>query len=149
MDEPRLRLAGALIGLARSTEGNEFLIDGDTLSVFSRCLRALRSPMDTGSLKDLLPGIERERIKLAPGCHTCVSKCGRTDAFDMTMLGEEEPRIRELKFRMLELAANAAAKSPLAPPLSDAVIKALIMIGIEGYAPKTLETVAAELQNMM
>jgi len=145
MEETRNKLAGALIGLARSTEGNEYLIDEKTLEVFSKGLAALTKPADIATIKELQPEIDRERIKLAPACHICVAKCGKTDPYNMDNLKSEPECIEALKLQLLEKAIWAAEGRALEPSLWDPIIKALIMIGIEGYTEDTLVNAIEQL----
>lgn len=103
----RLRLLGALIGLVRAAEGNEHLITRQTTRLLYEGL--LAADADPETLEQLLARAEEEKRRMVPGCFQCACPCGRTQDYDMTCLTSLPPERRELKQRLLELAAALAA----------------------------------------
>ena len=78
-------LTGALIGLARTTYSH--LKTEDTDRVVTCALSVLARP-DAGEeeLAQQLKRVRAEKLAVAPGCATCVAKCGNTDDYDMERL---------------------------------------------------------------
>ena len=70
-------LTGALIGLARTTYSH--LKTEDTDRVVTCALSVLARP-DAGEeeLAQQLKQVRAEKLAVAPGCATCVAKCGNT-----------------------------------------------------------------------
>ena len=100
-DTARLQdeLTGALIGLARATEGNEDLINENTDKLILEGLFTTITNVNFNNetLNALLQKIEVERKRLIPNCFSCASSCGRNDNFDMQSLWEGDEDIRSLK----------------------------------------------------
>ena len=89
-------LMGAIIGLARATEGNEDLITESTDRTMQDAL-AMEIDADETSLFDMLDRIRDEKRKLVPNCFDCAMPCGRTSDFDMNMLANETPALQKAK----------------------------------------------------
>jgi len=95
-------LIGALIGLARTTDGNtqpteetyKLLIKGLYYSVAN-------VPFDETDIKKLIDEIHAEKHRLVPRCSECASPCGRNNDYDMTKLQDADPNIRSLKVLLL------------------------------------------------
>lgn len=130
----RDRLLGALIGLARATEGNEHLISDSSTAVITEALAAVNTP-DDESLEKLLRKVEEEKRKMVPNCFCCASPCGRTSACDLKMLQQEESGTQRLKQQLLTKLTQGACKDP------KDLYTALIAVGIEGIDSKILESI--------
>ena len=92
-------LTGALIGLARTTYSH--LKTEDTDRVVTCALSVLARP-DAGEeeLAQQLKQVRAEKLAVAPGCATCVAKCGNTDDYDMERLWNGPDQVRSLKIRL-------------------------------------------------
>lgn len=92
-------LTGALIGLARTTYSH--LKTEDTDRVVTCALSVLARP-DAGEeeLAQQLKRVRAEKLAVAPGCATCVAKCGNTDDYDMERLWNGPDQVRSLKIRL-------------------------------------------------
>ena len=90
-------LIGALIGLARATEGNEELISSSTIDILFRSLQNIENNNTT----NLLEEIEKEKKKLIPLCYSCQTNCGRNDAYDFNIVINNENNISKLKLEIL------------------------------------------------
>ena len=93
-------LTGALIGLARTTYSH--LKTEDTDRVVTCALSVLARP-DAGEeeLAQQLKQVRAEKLAVAPGCATCVAKCGNTDDYDMNNIWDADEDIRSLKSLIL------------------------------------------------
>lgn len=93
-------LTGALIGLARTTYSH--LKTENTDRVVTCALSVLVSPdADERDLEKQLEQVRAEKLAVAPGCATCVAKCGNTDDYDMERLWKGPAKVRALKIRLL------------------------------------------------
>ena len=139
---------GALIGLARASEGNEDRLTPETDQVV--VLSLLTTPgTDAASLTELLGRIDSEKKRLVPDCYTCAAPCGRTAPYDMAGLWHAPADIRSLKCLILagirNLASYAALFDYKNAELNQFFYKALSIIGIDGWTPSGLQTIAAEV----
>ena len=98
-------LTGALIGLARATEGNEHMISDTTAAVIVEGLFATLTNVDfdNDALLAIKERVQIEKRKLVPNCFTCTSSCGRNNDHDMRKLWEADEDVRSLKSLMLSL----------------------------------------------
>lgn len=96
-------LTGALIGLARATEGNEERISETTDTIILEGLFATLTNVnfDNQALEELRKRVEVEKEKLVPDCFSCLSSCGRTNDYDMKELWNAQEDIRSLKSLIL------------------------------------------------
>ena len=97
------QLTGALIGLARATEGNEDIVSASTARVVVEGLFTTLTNVsfDNDAILKLIGRAEEEKQKLVPRCYSCASACGRNDNYDMTKLWEADEDIRSLKSLIL------------------------------------------------
>ena len=98
-------LTGALIGLARATEGNEQLVTEEMNQLVLEGLFTTITNVNFNdeTLKLLIDKIEDTKKKLVPNCFTCSDSCGRNNNFDMSTLWTTDEDIRSLKsFILLE-----------------------------------------------
>lgn len=133
------RVLGALIGLARATEGNEDLISDYTTALIVDAFR------DTDNEQSLLWRIAQEKAAMVPNCMTCANPCGRTSDYDVTRLEAEQADVLAVKHRILtglhKLAADFTGVH------SSLFYKALSLIGIEGLSLHYLSSVADEIES--
>lgn len=124
-------LMGAIIGLARATEGNEDLITESTDRTTQDAL-AMEIDADETSLFDMLDRIRDEKRKLVPNCFDCAMPCGRTSDFDMNMLANETPALQKAKIELLALLQALAKNAPLDAQTMRIFYQALNFIGYDG-----------------
>ena len=135
-------LTGALIGLARATEGNEHLINERTEEIILEGLFATLTNVNfnNDSLKELIKKVEEEKKRLIPDCFSCESSCGRNNDFDMESLWQEQEDIRSLKSLILfgirgvaAYAYHAAVLGYKDKEVQDFFYKALFAIGMKDW----------------
>ena len=97
------KLTGALIGLARATEGNEHKIAESTYQVILEGLFATLTNVnfDSEAIYRLLDWVEVEKHRLADQCYCCASPCGRNGDYDLENLWNAQEDIRSLKSLIL------------------------------------------------
>ena len=97
------KLTGALIGLARSIEGNEDLVMPETnkLIIESLFTTITNVNFDNNKISYLIEKIRLEKERLVPLCSCCSSACGRNDDYDMNNLWIADEDIRSLKSLIL------------------------------------------------
>ena len=134
------QLTGALIGLARSTEGNEHLVTPEINKLVLEGLFATSATVnfDEESLKELINKVHAAKEYLVPDCSKCVNACGRNDDYHLELLWEEQEDTRSLKslilFGIRGLAAYAYHAEILGyrdKEISEFFYRALFAIGIE------------------
>lgn len=136
------QMIGALIGLARATDGNEHLISETSTALVAECLAA--TDADATTLAMLMDRIGEEKRKMVPDCFLCACPCGRTDAYDMTRLEKEEKTLWDMKTRLLSGIRRLAA-GPRNPKTDAFLYKALIAVGMELTAAE-LAPILEEMQ---
>lgn len=140
------RLTGALIGLARATDGNEHLISPSSTAVIVNSLSAMLT--EDFSLDALLEQVEQEKRKMVPDCFLCANPCGKNSDYDLRQLQNEQEDVRELKYLLLHGIRSLALCARLGHH-DDAVdrffYKALILIGMEGWEADALLPFVAEM----
>ena len=96
-------LTGALIGLARSTEGNEDKITEDTDQMVMEGLFTTITNVNFNNetIEKQILRVKKEMQRLAPGCASCLSACGKNDAYDMNEVWQAQEDIRSLKSLIL------------------------------------------------
>ena len=148
------KLTGALIGLARATEGNEHMVTDSTAAVIVEGLFATLTNVnfDSTDLLELIGKVEIEKKKLVPDCFHCASPCGRTNDYDLSKLWNADEDIRSLKSLILFGIRGIAAYAYHAAVLGykDEVIhrflyKALIAIGIDEFGMEELLPIVMEV----
>lgn len=148
------KLTGALIGLARATDGNEHLISASSTAVVVESLFATLTNVnfDNDALEDLLRRVEAEKQKMVPDCFLCASPCGKTNAYDMQNLWNADENIRSLKslilFGIRGVAAYAYHAAVLGYHDKDVdyfFYKALAFIGMDDLGMEELLPVVMEV----
>lgn len=96
-------LTGALIGLARSTEGNELLINSNTYNLIIEGLFTTLTNVnfDDISIRNQIEHVHQEKARLIPNCRGCASPCGKNDDYEMSELWNADENIRSLKSLIL------------------------------------------------
>lgn len=94
------RLIGALIGLARSTEGNKNRPTQTTHSAFLSGMFLANSNvlLDENRIDNQIEILHKEKQKLVPRCLSCNKQCGRNDDFiiyDFYNFTKEQVAVRE------------------------------------------------------
>lgn len=147
-------LTGALIGLARATEGNEQLVTEEMNQLVLEGLFTTITNVNFNdeTLKLLIDKIEDTKKKLVPNCFTCSDSCGRNNNFDMNTLWTTDEDIRSLKslilFGIRGMAAYAYHASVLG--YTDEIIskffyKALFAIGMKDWGMDKLLPIVLEV----
>lgn len=147
-------LTGALIGLARATEGNEQLVTEEMNQLVLEGLFTTITNVNFNdeTLKLLIDKIEDTKKKLVPNCFTCSDSCGRNNNFDMSTLWTTDEDIRSLKFLILfgirGMAAYAYHASVLGytdETISKFFYKALFAIGMKDWGMDKLLPIVLEV----
>ena len=147
-------LTGALIGLARATEGNEQLVTEEMNQLVLEGLFTTITNVNFNdeTLKLLIDKIEDTKKKLVPNCFTCSDSCGRNNNFDMSTLWTTDEDIRSLKslilFGIRGMAAYAYHASVLGytdETISKFFYKALFAIGMKDWGMDKLLPIVLEV----
>ena len=148
------KLTGALIGLARSTDGNAHLINRSSTDVIIDGLFATLTNVnfDNAAFETLLARVEDEKRKMVPGCFACASPCGKNRDYDMNRLWNADEDIRSLKslilFGIRGMAAYAYHAGVLGyhdENVDRFFYKALIAIGMEEFGMEELLPIVMEV----
>ena len=147
-------LTGALIGLARATEGNEQLVTEEMNQLVLEGLFTTITNVNFNdeTLKLLIDKIEDTKKKLVPNCFTCSDSCGRNNNFDMSTLWTTDEDIRSLKslilFGIRGMAAYAYHASVLGytdETISKFFYKALFAVGMKDWGMDELLLIVLEV----
>ena len=147
-------LTGALIGLARATEGNEQLVTEEMNQLVLEGLFTTITNVNFNdeTLKLLIDKIEDTKKKLVPNCFTCSGSCGKNNNFDMNTLWTTDEDIRSLKslilFGIRGMAAYAYHASVLGytdETISKFFYKALFAIGMKDWGMDKLLPIVLEV----
>ena len=148
------KLTGALIGLARATEGNEDLVTVDTHKLVLEALFTTITNVNFNNetINALIERVEAEKERLVPRCYSCASACGRNDDYDMNMLWEADEDIRSLKSLILFGIRGVAAYAYHALVLgytdesvNNFFFKALFAIGMKDWGMDELLPIVLEV----
>ena len=148
------QLTGALIGLARATEGNAHMLSDTTAQVVVEGLFATLTNVnfDNNALLAILGRVEIEKKKLVPDCFQCVNACGRTEDYDLNNLWNAQEDIRSLKSLILfgirgmaAYAYHAAVLGYRDETIHRFLYKALIAIGMEDWGMEDLLPIVMEV----
>lgn len=127
------KLIGALIGIARATDGSEHLITPEVTAFLRRALQ--ENTADEAVASRLVKEAEEVKRSMVPNCFLCANPCGRTSDYDLKEMRRESQAVREKKEAILAVLRNPDA-------LSDgAIYRGLFAIGLEGYTPEELQSV--------
>lgn len=95
MTPAQKHFVGALIGLARVTDGNPHLLSLQVREVLRAGLVLCRREPDTCDRQ--IPAIHAMKAQLAPDCARCTHPCGKNDDFDLDLLAQDPENEREIK----------------------------------------------------
>ena len=136
------QLLGEIIGLARASEGNEDLVSDQKDQALLSGL-VLAGSDDIEELQQQIQKIQEEKRKIVPDCFECAAPCGRTAAYDITLLLPSTSRIDMLKIALIFCIRAIAAE--LQPPEGHIqeesrrfLYSTLVLIGLEPEDPATL-----------
>ena len=95
-------LTGALIGLARSMEGDADA-SAETYKVIIDSLFTTITNVNFNeeTIKVLIDKVHEEKNRLVPSCKTCEAGCGKNDDYDMANLWNADEDVRSLKSLIL------------------------------------------------
>lgn len=103
-------LTGALIGLARATDGNsEPTADTWKLLIEGLFTTVTNVNFNENTLSTLIEQVHAEKDRLVPGCSACTARCGRNDDYDLEQVWNADEDIRSLKSLILFGARGMAA----------------------------------------
>ena len=148
------KLTGALIGLARATEGNEELVTSETHKLVLEALFTTITNVNfnNDTITALIAKVETEKERLVPKCFCCSSACGRNDDYDMQKLWNADEDIRSLKslilFGIRGVAAYAYHASVLGytdESINNFFFKALFAIGMDDWGMNELLPIVLEV----
>ena len=148
------RLTGALIGLARATEGNEHVVSDSTATVIVEGLFATLTNVnfDNDALLAIMEQVDAEKRKLVPECYKCASACGRNNDYDMRKLWNADEDIRSLKSLILfgirgvaAYAYHAAVLGYKDETIHKFLYKALFAVGMDDWGMEELLPIVLEV----
>lgn len=142
-------LTGALVGLARATEGSTVLADSTYQAIIEGLFTTITNvSFDDDSIREMIKKVRAEKQKLVPNCSTCGSPCGRNDEYDMNQLWDADEDIRSLKSLILfgirgmaAYAYHAAVLGYTDEEVNKFFCEALFAIGYEEEAERLLPLV--------
>lgn len=147
------KLTGALIGLARATEGKTTGEQGLRAETFRMITEGLFATItnvsfDAEAIQNMIDKVEKEKNRLSPGCSACGIPCGKTNDYTLDNLWQAEEDIRSLKSLILFGIRGMAAYAYHALMLGYAdeeinlfFCEALYKIGYEETKEELLHTV--------
>ncbi|MDD4689631.1 MAG: hydroxylamine reductase [Eubacteriales bacterium] len=147
-------LTGALIELARATEGNENKVSENTDKLILEGLFTTITNVNFNNetIDALISRIDDEKERLAPPCLCCSSACGRNDDYDMKNLWNCDEDIRSLKSLILfgirgmsAYAYHAMILGYTDPDISKFFYKALLAVGMEDWGMDELLPIVLEV----
>ncbi|MCI7803772.1 MAG: hydroxylamine reductase, partial [Oscillospiraceae bacterium] len=79
-------LTGALIGLARSAESNEHMINSGTYKLIIEGMFTTLTNVnfDDNAIQNQIELVHKEKSRLIPNCGGCASPCGKNTDYDMS-----------------------------------------------------------------
>ena len=148
-DALRDQLTGALIGLARDTEGNDHMITGSTAHALVEGLLTVSNAenLDREVLLTMTETVTAEKQKLVPECFRCACPCGRTFDYDMKNLQKAPENIRSLKLQILSRCCDAAACRK--DEAASLLYRALYAVGMDDWDEEELLPIARELEDVI
>ena len=143
------RLTGALIGLARATEGNDHMITDSTAQALVEGLLTVSNAgnLEREVLLTMIGAVAAEKQKLVPECFRCACPCGRTFDYDMKNLQHTAASIRDLKLRILSRCCDVAACRK--EEAASLLYRALYAVGMDDWEEEELLPIARELEDVI
>ena len=131
-------LTGELIGLAKGCfhhPGDEHTTELIIEALFTTITNV---NFNEETVKEMIERVRQEKARISPGCITCASRCGDTDAYEMKAIWEADEDIRSLKslilFGIRGMAAYAYHAMVLGyrdETVDQFFVKALAVLGYE------------------
>lgn len=125
----RDKLLGALVGLARASEGKELLPEArDALILGLAFSRTGRTPGKSCPAEeqeycaDLILRLNRAKLLMSPDCASCQCPCGRTDDYDLEEVYHSSENLKNAKLKLFDLLGTIAerlAEQKTAPETCD------------------------------
>ena len=147
MDQLWNELLGAVIGLARASEGNEADLTEETHAALLAGLSA--TPEDGAvALSACIDRIHAEKQRIIPNCYACAMPCGRTADYNIEALRlgtGSGPALRALILTGLQNAASGLQRAGYPAEEMTVVYRGLISVGVDGLSADFLLDVAAEI----
>ena len=95
-------LTGALIGLARATDGSPSVNEGTWSLIIEALFTTLTNVnFDEAAIRDVTARVKAEKSRLVPDCASCMSPCGHNDDYDVSRLWTADEDIRSPKSLIL------------------------------------------------
>lgn len=98
----QLILIGALIGLARATDGN---VNRPTLSTHKAMLSGMRIALHkteaSKEIDECIQSLHCEKEKLVARCSKCKHPCGRNDDYDISDISKSNPELSTIKHKLM------------------------------------------------
>ena len=95
-------LTGALVGLARATDGDTPVNAGTwALMIEGLFTTVTNVNFNEKTIRELIDRVHAEKARLIPNCSACASRCGRNDDYDMAELWNAQEDVRSLKSLIL------------------------------------------------
>ena len=95
-------LTGALIGLARATEGTAVPIQTTYQVMLEGLFTTITNvSFDNDAINNMMKKVREEKEKLVQSCSRCQTPCGKNDEYDMNDLWNDNEDIRSLKSLIL------------------------------------------------
>lgn len=151
LTETQKDLVGALVGLARATEGNFDKLTEYTPQIMIKSLSALLEN-STENVLMLTEKVKGEKYRIVPDCSTCQSPCGRTFDYDLSLLKNDDSAVVTFKDILLSLVTALGYFSNLADANrytadEKGLYKYLFFIGLHDAEPDYYPSVIFECAN--
>lgn len=115
MEALRQTLLGALLGLARASEGKELLKSSADAMLSALIMAYSKSEIADAELNAMIDTLHTEKYRMSPDCAACQCPCGRTDDYDMEEILHASGDLREVKLTLFSQLSILAAKIESSP----------------------------------
>lgn len=143
MDAAETRLIGALIGLARATDGNTVRTEET-----GRLMRAGLAALRKNAHQTLVEKIHTEKRILAPDCATCGAPCGKTADYDIKQWKNEAEPVQEQKWMLLKRLVEVAVACSDSAEVDYFLTKALFALG-ESWEAEWIAALVKEADHLI
>ena len=135
MNSNKKQLLGAIIGLARVTDGNEHLITPEITQLLLECLYA--DPATKDACDIYLNKVDAAKRSMVPECFLCANPCGKNSAYDLDELELQTETVRSAKYTILNTLLETQWSRPDSA-LERKLYRGLIAMGLDGYSADEL-----------
>lgn len=143
MDAAETRLIGALIGLARATDGNTVRTEET-----GRLMRAGLAALRKNAHQTLVEKIHAEKRILAPDCATCGAPCGKTADYDIKQWKNEAEPVQEQKWMLLKRLVEVVVACSDSAEVDYFLTKALFALG-ESWEAEWIAALVKEADHLI